>query len=582
MGNPYGGYTPAEALRDTGNSLADMMKSLLAVKVENAKLDVEGKRLDLETAKTRGGIEKDLSLQQLAGEKDLADIRYKGQEQELKRESQASEAGYRDRLAGVWERRAGVDEAELGMKQREETRLNREDSYGNMVMGSNLPAAVKKIIKSNADPEEWGRKTTVREFKSGVEEFFKQNPNVMLGGLVMGLGLKLRQAEEKIKGAKSEEEVSAIFERELEPAAYHMMELRMMLGDGPDMSEKDRSTYAQLGMKAYAASPENYKDAAEAIQKAVTTGAALKKAYWEEKFPAKEKRKEKAMEAFREGRPETYGYEIREVYPGEREYFKKNPEVAGMATEDGKIILNPNSKLTERERRAVAQNEAVRLYLQETNANPNFQLTPEQKTSLKGTPYENDETAAKHTIIARIVSGDPSAKNVTQEQKQLASQVEAKLQQRVTGKSDPKAAVMGKLNELEGMSSQLEQSGLSLDKVKKNVQKAMAAGNMEKARKTLDNAFEAAKKAKPAGSPRNLAKEEERQLSAMQGVPLGLTGGESMGPVLPDVSGNAQGVKESLQDVLAGMDERTQTFKEDVSKRVKSASSLRDILKYGK
>ena len=46
----------------------------------------------------------------------------------------------------------------------------------------------------------------------------------------------------------------------------------------------------------------------------------------------------------------VYGIGVRpDLYEGEDKYFKENPHVAGMAAEDDRIIMNPYSKLTERE-----------------------------------------------------------------------------------------------------------------------------------------------------------------------------------------------------------------------------------------
>jgi hypothetical protein len=81
-----------------------------------------------------------------------------------------------------------------------------------------------------------------------------------------------------------------------------------------------------------------------------------------------------------------------------------------MAAEDNKIILNPYSKLSASEKAAVAKNEAYRIYMRQKNINPSFQVTPEQEAMFKGTAYANDNKAMKQTIIARILSGDPSAK----------------------------------------------------------------------------------------------------------------------------------------------------------------------------
>jgi hypothetical protein len=109
-------------------------------------------------------------------------------------------------------------------------------------------------------------------------------------------------------------------------------------------------------------------------------------------------------------------YGMREPYEGELKFFRERPEVAGMATEDNKIILNPFSTLSPRELSAVAQNEAIRLYLKQQDAAPNFDLTPEQLKMFKGTEYEKDSAAAKQSILARILTNDPSAKNATLDQ----------------------------------------------------------------------------------------------------------------------------------------------------------------------
>ena len=52
---------------------------------------------------------------------------------------------------------------------------------------------------------------------------------------------------------------------------------------------------------------------------------------------------------------------VREPYASELDYFKKNPSVSGMATEDNKVILNPYSNLKPEEYKAVVINETARL-----------------------------------------------------------------------------------------------------------------------------------------------------------------------------------------------------------------------------
>ena len=124
-----------------------------------------------------------------------------------------------------------------------------------------------------------------------------------------------------------------------------------------------------------------------------------------------------------------YGYPIRKPYEGEADFFKSRPEVAGMATDDNAITLNPYSKNTPEQQKLVAKNEAIRQYLKENKISPAFNLTPEQETAFAETEYgkSKDKTPLKHSIIARILTGDSSAGNATQEQINEAKAIQQKL-----------------------------------------------------------------------------------------------------------------------------------------------------------
>ena len=110
-----------------------------------------------------------------------------------------------------------------------------------------------------------------------------------------------------------------------------------------------------------------------------------------------------------------YGIGMRpDLYPGEDEYFRKNPTVTGMAAEDDRIILNPYSTLSDKEKEAVIMNEAARVHMRRNFDRPRFDLTPEQQTKFKN--YSQDPDDLRATVAARILSGDPSAGTPTPEQ----------------------------------------------------------------------------------------------------------------------------------------------------------------------
>lgn len=127
--------------------------------------------------------------------------------------------------------------------------------------------------------------------------------------------------------------------------------------------------------------------------------------------------------------PFTFGgsggpYADRRPYPSEQNYFSANPRVAGMATEDGKVILNDFSGMSSKDRKAVRSNELARLLMQNNPAyKPAFgALTPQQSQNLLSTTYANaPEQTRQETIAARLFSGDPSGGTATPDQDQFVN-----------------------------------------------------------------------------------------------------------------------------------------------------------------
>jgi soluble lytic murein transglycosylase len=115
---------------------------------------------------------------------------------------------------------------------------------------------------------------------------------------------------------------------------------------------------------------------------------------------------------------------VRDPYESEIEYFKNNPKVAGMATEDNKVILNPYSKLSDKEKQAVVVNETARIKMKSPEFEPKFKLTEEQEKYLNSNSYKNaSDRDRKATIAARLLSGDPSAGKPTAEQLKFVEQL---------------------------------------------------------------------------------------------------------------------------------------------------------------
>jgi hypothetical protein len=122
---------------------------------------------------------------------------------------------------------------------------------------------------------------------------------------------------------------------------------------------------------------------------------------------------------------EVFGIPERTPFDSELKFFESNPNVAGMAADDGKIVMNPFSKLSEQEMNAVKKNEATRVYLKDMPLN--FSLTDEQNSVLNSLPFYKsaDEQDRRATIIARILSNDPTGGNPTNEQLEVVKKLKS-------------------------------------------------------------------------------------------------------------------------------------------------------------
>ena len=123
------------------------------------------------------------------------------------------------------------------------------------------------------------------------------------------------------------------------------------------------------------------------------------------------------------------GIKTRKPYESELEYFRRNTNVSGMATEDNAVILNPFSGLKDNEYQAVAINESSRILMRQPKYAPDFDLTDQQVRFLDSTTYRNaSEDDRKATIAARLLSGDPSGGVPTSEQSVFIKTLQQALQ----------------------------------------------------------------------------------------------------------------------------------------------------------
>ena len=119
--------------------------------------------------------------------------------------------------------------------------------------------------------------------------------------------------------------------------------------------------------------------------------------------------------------PSALGIPIRQAGPSEMDFFQRQPHIGGYAAEDGMVVLNPFTSLSPSELGAVAKNEAARQWLRNMSAPPNIHLTEAQQQVFGG--YSDNPRDIQDTILARIISGDPSVGQATAEQMSAAQSV---------------------------------------------------------------------------------------------------------------------------------------------------------------
>jgi hypothetical protein len=118
-----------------------------------------------------------------------------------------------------------------------------------------------------------------------------------------------------------------------------------------------------------------------------------------------------------------FGYRLRKANEEEVLWLSKNPSVAGYASDDGYIVINPFSTLNKNEVNSVCINEALRLFMRDHQITPRIKITKKQKNFFMGTAYEGRVIETKQTIVARIIAGDPSAQDVTPTQRMVANEI---------------------------------------------------------------------------------------------------------------------------------------------------------------
>jgi len=272
--NPYGGYTPAEAIRDVGTSLSDIVKSFANVQLLKAKAGLDMKQLELEKVKTTSGLKKDLALAEVAKQKELGQIR-KGESELALEQDRNIEAGrhnvesermqgtrdqaaasYQDKMAAATQQRAATDEQRMKLLKDEKARLDKADTWGNLVEGSGMPPSWKKVLRGNTDKEDWDKKITTRQFEGTLKELMS-NPKVLFSGTLSKIEQNIVEARDQIRNAKSEEEAVQVMEQKLLPQMSAVATIKAIVGTSDKITAGEMKGLQTIAQKNYEARIEN-------------------------------------------------------------------------------------------------------------------------------------------------------------------------------------------------------------------------------------------------------------------------------------------------------------------------------------
>jgi len=109
-------------------------------------------------------------------------------------------------------------------------------------------------------------------------------------------------------------------------------------------------------------------------------------------------------------------YPQRQPLPSEMQFFQQRPEVAGYAADDSTVVLNPQFGGSQE---SVLANERFRQLFRDYPA-----MLPSEMTALPhqvpSQQYAENPSALSATILARLLSGDPSAAPYTWQQQEAA------------------------------------------------------------------------------------------------------------------------------------------------------------------
>jgi hypothetical protein len=242
--NPYAGYGPAQAIRDTSRSLVDVMKTFLEMKIMKAKTDLDLAQSRVAMAKVKAGLQKDLALAELQKEKSLADIRLD--------EQRLEETGRHYRAIEKLRAR------ELKLKEQETEYLNKEDTIGNFITSD--PFISKELVASLKDVlgDKWNEKVKGKQYNEW-KTLFTTKPEYrkfLYAGLISKTNEVFRESLRELNNATSEEDAKQILHNKVLPVFSQILNLKTVVGESKEITPEDKINIMKIAQKLVEAGDE--------------------------------------------------------------------------------------------------------------------------------------------------------------------------------------------------------------------------------------------------------------------------------------------------------------------------------------
>lgn len=206
MAQLSGLYGPAVALGGIGDTISDMMKTWAGLKIQEAKMELEGKQQDVNLARVMGEMEIAKSKAGFETAKAASEERFKDKELGLKTMQVGSEIERNKALTEQGRAQLGVSQAHLTMAQKlHDLTVKDKERQSEMITGQQfvdemvgMPPVMRDYI-SNVIPESLQKSMPRSEWVNTMKTFMEKNPKYAVAQIAGSLKTRYDQLNQTLQ-----------------------------------------------------------------------------------------------------------------------------------------------------------------------------------------------------------------------------------------------------------------------------------------------------------------------------------------------------------------------------------------------